>query len=213
MTYDPKKHHRRSIRLSGYDYSQPGAYFVTIVAQGRQCLFGDVVDDEMRLNDAGQMVERWWLGLRSKYPHVIPDACVVMPNHFHGIVILTDGPRDDVQEGAHIGAPLQPPATHVGPGAHVGAPLQSPATRGGANARARASVPDIVQWFKTMTTNEYIRGVKRLGWTRFTGKLWQRNYYEHVIRDKDSLNNISHYIAHNAALWDDDDENPENALR
>jgi len=98
MTYSPAKHHRRSIRLAGYDYTQAGGYYVTVVTQGRECLFGEVVDGEMRLNDAGRMVERWWAELGNKYPHVIPDAHIVMPNHFHGIVIITD---------QHVGADLR----------------------------------------------------------------------------------------------------------
>jgi putative transposase len=104
VTYNPAKHHRRSIRLKGYDYAQPGAYFVTLVTQGRECLFGRVVNGEMQLNDAGRMVERWWAELGNKYPHVIPDIHVVMPNHFHGVVIITDN-RDAYADdrGAHTG--------------------------------------------------------------------------------------------------------------
>ena len=89
MRYDPEKHHRRSIRLSGYDYSQAGAYFVTICTQNRQCLFGEIVDGEMRLNDAGQMVQLVWSELAQHYAGVEIDGFVVMPNHIHGIVILT----------------------------------------------------------------------------------------------------------------------------
>jgi len=210
MTYDPAKHHRpfdsgpaaraqgrRSIRLEGYDYAQPGAYFVTIVTQGRECLFGDVVDGEMRLNDAGRMVERWWAELGNKYSHVVPDAHVVMPNHFHGIVVITDG-------GDGVGADLR---VCPNAGAHVGAPLPIDA---GAHV---APLSEIVQWFKTMTTNEYIRGVKILGWIPFPGKLWQRNYYEHIVRDENALDRIRQYIANNPAQWDADDENPGKAAR
>ena len=228
MTYDPAKHHRRSIRLKGYDYSQPGAYFVTIVTQRRECQFGAIVDGEMQLNDAGRMVARWWAELGNKYPRVIPDVCVVMPNHFHGMVIITDGRgahaddrgahADDRgayadkrgahtdKRGAHVGAPLQP----TGMGDDVGTDLRVCPNAG---AHAGAPLPEIVQWFKTMTTNEYIRGVKTLGWTPFPGKLWQRNYYEHIIRNNASLNRIRQYIIDNPARWDDDDENPAKAAR
>jgi len=221
VTYDPAKHHRRSIRLQGYDYAQPGAYFVTLVTQGREPLFGRVVNGQMQPNDAGRMVERWWAELGNKYPHIVPDTRVVMPNHFHGIVIITDnhvGTGNDVgadlrvcpdergahpNTGAHVGAPLHPGAgahpntgAHPGAGAHIGAPL-----------------PAIVQWFKTMTTNEYIRGVKTLGWTPFPGKLWQRNYYEHIIRNDASLNRIRQYIIDNPARWDADAENRKETAR
>jgi len=106
MRFDPERHRRRSMRLKGYDYSQAGAYFVTICTQGRACLFGEVVDGEMRLNDAGRMVVAEWERLPALFPNVVLDAFVVMPNHIHGIVILTD-PADDATDGATaIGATI-----------------------------------------------------------------------------------------------------------
>ena len=91
MVFDPKKHHRRSIRLPGYDCAQAGAYFITIVAQGRECLFGQVVSGEMRLNDAGRMTWGEWRALGDRFPAVELDEFVVMPNHVHGIVRIVDG--------------------------------------------------------------------------------------------------------------------------
>lgn len=96
MKYDPQRHHRRSIRLRGYDYAQPGAYFVTVVAQQRACLFGDVVDGEMRLNDAERVVAYTWHDLPNHVGGITLDAFVVMPNHVHGIIIITN----DVNVGA-----------------------------------------------------------------------------------------------------------------
>ena len=175
MRPDPNNHHRHSIRLPGYDTSQAGAYFVTMVTQGRACLFGEVVEGEMRLNPPGQMVERWWYELNNKFPTVALGEFVVMPNHFHGVIIINNDPVDGAEkQGAHTGAPL----------------------------------PTIIQWFKTMTTNEYIRGVKQLGWEPFAGKLWQRNYYEHIIRNDAELERIDIYITNNPANWQADDENP-----
>ena len=145
MTYDLDKHHRRSIRLRGYDYAQAGAYFVTICTQGRRCLFGDVVDGDMHLNEPGQMVEKWWVEIAKKFPSTKQNDYAVMPNHFHGIVANVGADRrvcPDRDSGSDKGA-------------HRGAPL-----------------PEIVQWFKTMTTNEYIRGVKQRGWIPFQGRLW-----------------------------------------
>ncbi|MDN5271898.1 hypothetical protein QTO31_07930 [Chloroflexus sp. MS-CIW-1] len=95
MPYDPNRHHRRSIRLKGYDYSQAGAYFITICTQDRACLFGKVVNGEMRLNDAGRMVLAEWNMLPERFPHVVLDAFVVMPNHVHGIVVITNPATDD----------------------------------------------------------------------------------------------------------------------
>ena len=82
MAFDPDRHHRRSIRLKGYDYTQVGAYFVTVVTQGRECLFGEIADGEMELNDAGRMVERWWAKLTEKFPSAKTDEFIVMPNPF-----------------------------------------------------------------------------------------------------------------------------------
>jgi putative transposase len=88
MRYDPNIHHRRSIRLSGYDYSHAGNYFVTICVEGRECLFGEVVDGHMVLNDAGRMVEQTWRDLSGKFPTAQLDAMVVMPNHMHFVIVL-----------------------------------------------------------------------------------------------------------------------------
>jgi REP element-mobilizing transposase RayT len=192
MKYDPGKHHRRSIRLKGYDYTQMGVYFITVVTKDREFLFGEVTDGETRLNDAGQAIERWWVELNRKFTMVETDEFVVMPNHFHGIIAIAD-----VRVGAdlRVGPASNRNGANGRAGAHIGAPL-------------RASIPWIVHWFKTMTTNEYIRGVKQLGWTGFRGQLWQRNYYEHVIRTQESLDRIRQYIVENPAKWECDPENP-----
>jgi putative transposase len=165
---------RKSPRLSDYDYSQAGAYFVTIGVQGRFYLFGEVIDGDMRLNPAGQMIGKWWRELERKFSSLkVDEYHVVMPNHFHGIVFIPE---------------LSAPGSE---GGHPGPPLQR-----------------VVQWFKTMTTNEYIHGVKEHGWPRFHGSLWQRSFYDHVIRDEASLNRIREYISTNPVRWDLDRENP-----
>lgn len=194
MKYDPDKHHRRSIRLQGYDYSQSGLYFVTICMQNRACLLGEIQMGQIKLNSAGEMIYRWWNALPDKFPSVVIDAFVVMPNHFHGIIVITDNP---------VGAdPCVCPNTPACPnednsdrtkvkGVHAGAPL-----------------PTMVQWFKTMTTNEYIRGVKNLGWEPFNKRLWQRNYYEHIIRNEESLQHIREYVHTNPLKWEEDQLHP-----
>jgi REP element-mobilizing transposase RayT len=93
MKHDSDKHHRRSIRLKGYDYSQAGAYFVTICTQNMECLLGDMVDEEMRLNDAGQMVQDVWHKIPEHFPHADVDEFIVMPNHIHGIILVTPDGR------------------------------------------------------------------------------------------------------------------------
>jgi putative transposase len=193
MKYDPEKRRRRSIRLKGYDYGKAGAYFVTLCTQDRACLFGNVADDTMRLNDAGRIIEQWWFELNRKLPTAEIDEFVVMPNHFHGIVVIPVGADRRVgpeSKGAHTGAPL-PDSRAAHQGTHAGVPL-----------------PTVIQWFKAMTTNESIRGVKAVSWPSFNGRLWQRNYYEHIIRNEDSLNRIRQYIIDNPARWAFDRENP-----
>ena len=94
MRFDRNRHHRRSIRLPGYDYAQAGAHFITIVTQGRECLFGQVVNGEMQLNSAGQIAQDEWLRTAVIRPRVTLDAFVIMPNHVHGIIVLSDDGRD-----------------------------------------------------------------------------------------------------------------------
>jgi putative transposase len=189
MRSDPNRHHRCSIRLRGYDYTQPGAYFVTICTQNRACLLGQMIDGAMVLSDAGRMVQTVWDEIPVHYAGVAIDAFVVMPNHIHGIIVL-------------VGA------------APCGRPPLGRAPLGQAQGPAPTigiSLPDVVHRFKTMTTKRYADGVKQRGWPLFPGQLWQRNYYEHIIRDEESLNRIRQYIADNPAQWELDRENPANA--
>ena len=103
MAYDQDRHHRRSIRLKGYDYTQAGAYFVTICTHERKCLFGDIVDGNMILNDAGRFAEKCWTEIPAHFPHVALDEFVIMPNHIHGILCIGDavGAKDFSPEQAH----------------------------------------------------------------------------------------------------------------
>ncbi len=188
MPYDPERHHRRSIRLQGYDYTRPGAYFVTIVTQGRLCLFGEVVAGEMRMNNAGRMVQQVWDELALFYEGVQTDAFIVMPNHVHGIIILTGNvratPRGCPDDATPRGCPNPPSGQARGPAPTLGLGL-----------------PDVVHRFKTMTTKRYADGVRANQWTPFPGRLWQRNYYEHIIRDDQSWRRIREYITTNPLRW------------
>jgi putative transposase len=180
---------RQSFRLSGYDYSQDGAYFVTVCVQGRLFLFGKVVDGKMRFNPAGRMIGKWWAEVERKFPSLkIDEYYVVMPNHFHGIVWVQK--EEPCSRPTSVTSPVNS-LLPLAKGGHTGPPLQK-----------------IMQWFKTMTTNEYIHGVKEHGWPQFQGSLWQRSFYDHVIRDEASLNRIREYISTNPLRWDLDRENP-----
>ncbi len=291
MRYNPEIHHRRSIRLKGYDYSSNGAYYITINTQNREFFFGDIIDAEMVLNDAGRMIEEWYKKLPDKFPGVELDEYVVMPDHFHCIVVIDDSGQTDNIKGQthgsartaavfdtdcviknennlkHVGANLRvhPKIPNIGKFTinkndsnidnniddkmdsmigdiddreilgqthgsaptgvfdtdcviknennfkHVGAHLcvhpnlpnigKFAINENDPNIIYNADIPRIIQWFKTMTTNEYIRGVKNLGWMPFNKKMWQRNYYEHIIRDDGSLERIRNYIINNPGKW------------
>jgi REP element-mobilizing transposase RayT len=219
MKFDPRIHHRRSIRLKGYDYRQAGGYFVTMVTQGRDMLFGEVVNGEMILNDAGEMIVRWWLELPNKFPNVNVDIFVVMPNHFHGIIFITDATDlvgDDLRVVPGLGGDDDGGDNGEYGGEHGGSPQPigsfqptDPSRRTDSpQQRQNAPLSQMIQWFKTMTTNEYIRGVKQLGWKPFNGKVWQRDYYEHIIRNPSAADRIARYIESNPARWNKDKENP-----
>ena len=200
--YNPNIHHRKSIRLKGYDYTQAGLYFVTICLQNRKCLFGDVINGTMQLNDSGRMIEKWYYELENKFPDIQCGTHIVMPNHFHCVIHnvgadLRVCPNDNTKPFDNGQTQRSAPANILGEhkpilGEHAGSPLHR-----------------VVQWFKTMTTNEYIRNVKSNKWQRFDGKLWQRNYWEHIIRNEKSHQNISEYIIKNPIKWNADKLNPE----
>ena len=192
MPYDPEKHHRRSIRLKGYDYAEPGAYFVTICVQGWRSLFGDVVDGIMCMNDAGRMIVAAWQSTLDRFPHITADVFVVMPNHFHVAIII--GYQS-------VGATLV-----VAPDVDVPNRVQqnragtSPAPTEGC-ASKNVTLGDVIGAFKSLTTREYINGVRELGWSPFDRRLWQRNYWEHIIRTPESHVRIEDYIINNPARW------------
>ena len=177
MVYDPEVHRRRSIRLDGFDYSSAGAYFISVVAQGRLCLFGSVDGGKMRLNGAGEMVRRVWEAMPDRFPHVVMDAFVVMPNHVHGVIFIG---RAEAMIGAGLG--------EIGGGV--------------------PALGDAVRAFKSLTTVEYGRGVRGMGWERFEKRLWQRNYYERVIRNESELRAVRAYVVNNPRNWELDRENP-----
>ncbi len=208
MSYDPEIHHRRSIRLKGYDYSQAGAYFITICTHDRECIFGEIRDGQMHLNEIGKIVEAEWLKTAEIRDNVEMDAFVVMPNHVHGIIIITENARTDdavrvngsknfvdVTGGANRHPPDDGIRSHVG--AHGGAPLQRVPRQ-----RKPQSIGSIVAGFKSTVTKQIniIRNTPGV-------PVWQHNYYEHIIRNEDAFIRIQRYIIENSAQWQYDQEN------
>lgn len=183
MTFNPDIHHRRSIRLKDYDYSQAGSYFVTICAWQRECLFGDIVDGEMRLNDFGRVVDAVWYGLPDHYVGIELDEYTVMPNHFHGIIAIVGAGFKPAQlEDAQERAGLKP------------APTQK-----------QHGLSEIIRGFKTFSSRRINESRANPGCP-----VWQRNYYERVIRNETELARAREYIVNNPLKWELDHENPTN---
>ena len=175
--------HRRSIRLQGYDYSRPGAYFITICTHNRECLFGTIVDGDMVLNQFGRIVSEEWVKTGQIRDEIQLDQWVIMPNHFHGIVWIRRG--DDTIVDCRGTARRAPTVEQFG-------------------KPVAGSLPTIVRAFKSAVT-------KQINQLRDTPgmKLWQRNYWEHIIHNDDELNRIRQYIMDNPARWEMDRDNPE----
>lgn len=182
MTYDPKIHHRRSIRLKGYDYTLPGAYFITIATWQRANIFGEIVNTEMILSAFGKIAHEEWLKTAKLRPTVVlhEDEFVVMPNHIHGIIwIALPGGRGAPQPSGRV--------------EEFGKPVAN-------------SIPTIVRAYKSAVTYH----IHRLDGARDV-PIWQPNYYEHVIRDQADFQRIWNYIDNNPRCWRDDQLHP-NAL-
>ncbi len=181
------RHHRQSIRIPGYDYASPGAYFVTLVTKDRACLFGQVAGDVMNLSEQGCMARQCWNAIPQHFPHVELDAYVVMPNHVHGILVLHDQTDKTGGAAARRGTIYRAP-TRTAEG------FQKPVV---------GSVATIIRTYKAAVTRLVARqygGVPRI---------WQRNYFEHVIRDDVEWNRIRLYIEGNPSCWAEDDENQQ----
>lgn len=194
--YPPRRQHRRSLRLKGYDYSQVGAYFITICTQDRAYLFGEIVDGEMRWNEYGECAVRWWEDIPRHFTAVDIDAFVVMPNHVHGIVVITGGPV-----GAGLPRPDPQTANAV---ADTGTDAAMDAHKGAETAPLRRpSLGNVMAYFKYQSA-KHINAMRQTVAT----SVWQRNYYEHIIRSEASLNRIRQYVLDNPARWTFDRDNP-----
>lgn len=195
MKYNPEIHHRRSIRLKGYDYTQPGAYFVTFCAHQRMHLFGEVENGEMHLNDRGKIARDEWLKTAELRPYVklYEDEFVIMPNHGHGIIWIED---ETVGVAPLVGARRRrAPTDNTDKIEKFGKPV-------------KGSIPTIVRAYKSAVTYAVNKLENQRG-----AVLWQKNYYEHIIRNERELNNIARYIRNNPRNWQLDRDNAQNTRK
>ena len=197
MPYNPDIHHRRSIRLKGYDYSQQGAYFVTICTYQRNCLFGEIVDNEMKLNTNGEIARGSWLSIPRHFQNIELDEFVIMPNHLHGIILIVNNSEEEGKALANQDFPQQQKLS-----SQCFAPTGETIKINGTKPQSLAA---IIQNFKSVSTRQINRINNSKG-----NVIWQRNYYEHIIRNEEALNNIRQYIVNNPINWAEDKENPAN---
>lgn len=194
MSYNPQFHHRRSIRLKGYDYTQPGGYFVTICTQEKQCLFGDIVQGKMRFNSLGAIAFNTWQQIAEKFPHVELDYFIIMPNHIHGILIFHEI-RADLQSSHPTSLSEQKISSE---------PTQR------SHGTASKSLGTVVGWYKSSVS----KSINIICNNSAQGLIWQRNYYEEIIRDETHFNAIRKYIIENPLCWKNDPENsPLNKIK
>ena len=216
MKYNPEKHHRKSIRLTGHDYSQTGAYFVTICTRDRECLFGDVIKKQMILNGNGNIARQSWIELFKKFNNIRSPAFVVMPNHIHGIIIIQRQVKvDKTQENQSDGRGL----------IHQTHPHPQGDKNYDQDLINQASTTDMVQqseWIlmenPALTLGKIIRHYKALVTSKIrkngaTYFQWQRNYYDKILRNSKEFEQKCNYIKNNPSNWERDENNPINIKR
>lgn len=179
MKYDSAKHHRRSIRLKKYDYTQSGWYFIIICTEQKRCLFGAIANKQLILNEFGNIASNCWQAIPEHFPKIKLDEFVIMPNHVHGILIVTNNSADDIN--------------------CRGKALPCPYYKGEFGKPVSGSISTIIGSFKSAVTKQIniIRNSKGTS-------VWQRNYYDHIIRNEESLNKIRKYIINNPLSWEND---------
>ena len=191
MAYDSEAHHRSSARLKTFDYTSNATYFITVCANVRTNVFGEIVDGKMRLNDAGKMILEEWNQLPKRFPIQL-DEFIVMPDHIHGILLFVGAglvpalpDQRDVQNTADQSGGSDVTTELDGRATTRVAPTENPV------------LGTVLGAFKSMTTNRYIRGVHKQSWPAFEKRLWQRNYWDRVIRDDRELEETRKYILEN----------------
>ena len=214
--HNPNQTQRKNLRLKNYDYSKVGLYFITISTQNKLCLFWKIENNKIDIFESGKMIENYWLELENKFDNIKLHNFVVMPNHFHWILEIVETnkncdckicrgtpcgyPDNNVQlnkndnenidnvnsniQGTHVNSNIQ--------GTHKGCPYN------------KLILWNIIWWFKSETTNVYIKLVYQNKAKSFNKKLWQRNFYDNVIRKEEQYLKISKYIDENVFKWKED---------
>ncbi|MBW4641900.1 MAG: transposase [Goleter apudmare HA4340-LM2] len=206
MKYNPNIHHRQSIRLRGYDYSQPGAYFITICTQHHECCLGEIINGDMKFTVRGAIAFRLWLQIPDHFPNVELDEFIIMPNHIHGIIVITD----KLTDGGQIVGVGHEVAGHQGVGhqgaGHQGVGHQGAGHQGAETAPLRRRKPtlgQVVAYYKYQTT----KIINQIDHTP-KNRVWQRNYYDRIIRHPNTFHLIQKYIIANPIRWHQDPINP-----
>ena len=196
MVYNPDFHHRHSIRIKGYDYSSPGFYFITICSRDRQPLFGEIKNGEMVLSELGKIIQKEWFKIIESWSGVELDYFIIMPNHLHGIIIITNKLERKINVNDEVGATLA-----------VAQNVAVAQNRAGATpAKHVFALGDVVGGFKSICVNKYLQYIKNNN-LQESCLIWQRNYYDHIIRNEKDLYNIQGYILNNVSKWQYDLEN------
>jgi len=180
MLYKPEIHHRKSIRLHDYDYSKAGMYFITICTFSRNCLFGEIKNGRMILNENGRYADECWVKIPEHFPDARLHGHVVMPNHVHGIIEITGDAGGGENVGVQNFEPLRPPAKKN--------EFQKIIPRS-IGSIVRGYKIGVTKWFRVNTDIQTV---------------WQRNFWEHIIRNQRAYENISNYIENNPVKWNED---------
>lgn len=190
VAFNPNRHHRRSIRLKHHDYTSAGFYFITICTHQRRCLLGNVMEGAVQLSEFGEIVAACWQAIPQHFSQIQLDRFVVMPNHLHGILVVTD-----MDKGMVV-------TTDTGRGMAMPCPYTTFQSRKFGQPIS-GSISTIVGSFKSAVTKQ-INLLRHAPGT----PVWQRNYYEHIIRDDRALHQIRDYIEHNPITWNQDQLHP-----
>jgi putative transposase len=211
MAYDPQKHHRRSIRLKGYDYTRPGAYFVTICTHDRSNVLGEIVNGKMQLSPIGQVAHDFWGWVSDHFSNVEVTPFIVMPNHVHAIItiyehsrtgVVSSPPEGDTAPEGGRGVVSTPHGVNAAPEGGrdvVSTPHEGYAAAGGRETLPLPDLRQIIGYYKYQTTKQINAKFGNPGM-----RFWQRNYYERVVRDQEELRRFSEYILSNPQRWETD---------